>query len=233
MKIFRIGAAGGIGLPLARLLSAGGDKVIGMHRAPEQAERLAMAGATPLRGDLIEDDVALLAALMKGCDAVVFSAGAHGSGIEQTTLIDGIGLEKSVDAAVLAGFTTFELVSVFPASKRTGTDSGSGREDFDHYLAVKKSADVYLAGSRLRWLIVRPGSLTEQPGSSAVTAALAAHYGPVSRDNVAAFIASALHEPALRRIIVEVVDGETPVGDAVANLVSYAGNRPVPDLTQI
>ncbi|WP_411733108.1 NAD(P)H-binding protein [Paeniglutamicibacter sp.] len=226
MRIFQIGAAGGIGLRLAQLLSARGDKIIGMHRRSEQAERLAAAGATPLRGDLIEDDATILAALMKGCDAVVFSAGAHGTGVEQTTLIDGEGLKKAVAAAALAGIDTFVLVSAFPESER----SSGGSKDFEHYMAVKKSADEYLARTRLRWLIVRPGSLTDQPGSSTVTAALATDYGPVSRDNVAAFIASALHDPALRRIIVELVDGPNPVGDAVADLASFAGNRPDPDL---
>jgi putative NADH-flavin reductase len=92
MKIFQIGAAGGVGLCLAQLLTARGDEAVGMHRPPEQAEQIAAAGAKPLHADLIEDDTFRLASLMRGSDAVVFSAGAHGTSREQITLIDGIAL---------------------------------------------------------------------------------------------------------------------------------------------
>lgn len=40
------------------------------------------------------------------------------------------------------------------------------------------------------------------------------------RDDVAAFIDAALHEPALSRVIVELTGGETSVTEAVARLVS-------------
>lgn len=221
MKVFQVGAAGGVGLRLAQLLTAHGDEAVGMHRRPEQAEQITAAGAKPLRGDLIEDDTSRLASLMQGCDAVVFSAGAHGTGREQTTLIDGTGLRKAADAAAQAGVNTFVLVSAFPESDRGHTVS----EGFEHYMAVKKEADVYLVGTDLQWLIVRPGTLINETGTGAVTASLAADYGPISRDNVAAFIAAALHEPQLRRVIVELVDGPTPIDDAVAHLTVAATSK--------
>jgi nucleoside-diphosphate-sugar epimerase len=70
MKVFQVGAAGGVGLRLAQLLTARGDEAVGMHRRPEQAEQIAAAGAKPLRGDLVEDDTSRLASPMQGCDAV-------------------------------------------------------------------------------------------------------------------------------------------------------------------
>jgi len=51
---------------------------------------------------------------MRGHSAVVFSAGAHGTGMDQTTLIDGTGLEKAAAAATRAGVSRFVLVSAFP-----------------------------------------------------------------------------------------------------------------------
>lgn len=47
MKVFQIGAAGGVGRRLAALLVAQGDEVTGMHRRAEQAEVICTAG--PLR----------------------------------------------------------------------------------------------------------------------------------------------------------------------------------------
>ena len=215
MKVFQIGAAGGVGRRLAGLLSERGDDVTGMHRSPDQAGTIRATGATPVTGDLIADSVAELAGKFAGHDAVVFSAGAHGTGMDKTTLIDGKGLEKAAAAAQTAGVPRFVLVSVFPDALR-GDGSSEG---FEHYVKVKKSADVHLTRSSLDWLIVRPGTLLDEPGSGRVTAGPAVEYGDVHRDDVAAFIDAALHEPALSRVIVELTSGDTPVAAAVARLV--------------
>ncbi|MFD9443726.1 NAD(P)H-binding protein [Streptomyces sp. NPDC060006] len=216
MKVFQIGAAGGVGRRLSVLLSERGDEVTGMHRSPAQADTIRATGATPVTGDLIADSVEELAGKLAGHDAVVFSAGAHGTGMDKTTLIDGKGLEKAADAAAAAGVTRFVLVSVFPDALR----GGDGGEGFEHYIKVKKSADVYLTRTDLDWLIVRPGTLLDTPGSGRVTAGPAVEYGDVHRDDVAAFIDAALHEPALSRVIVELTSGDTPVADAVTRLAA-------------
>ncbi|MFF7865463.1 SDR family oxidoreductase [Streptomyces qaidamensis] len=221
MKVFQIGAAGGVGRRLAELLTARGDEVSGMHRSPEQADTVRASGATPVTGDLIEDSAEELAAKFAGHDAVVFSAGAHGTGMDKTTLIDGRGLEKAADAAVRAGVRGFVLVSVFPDALRDQAPA----EGFEHYMKVKKTADVYLTSTGLDWLIVRPGTLLDEPGTGRVTAGWAVEYGDVTRDDVAAFIDAALHEPALSRVIVELTSGDTPVADAVAQLATAATPR--------
>ncbi|MFG2733165.1 NAD(P)H-binding protein [Streptomyces canus] len=216
MKVFQIGAAGGVGRRLTQLLTARGDFVTGMHRGPAQGETVRAVGGTPVVGDLIADSVEDLAGKMRGHDAVVFSAGAHGTGQDKTTLIDGRGLQKAADAAALAGAARFVLVSVFPDALRDGTRS----EGFEHYIKVKKTADVYLTRTDLDWLILRPGTLLDTPGTGRVTAGPAVEYGDVHRDDVAAFLDAALHAPALSRVIVELTSGDTPVADAVTRLTA-------------
>jgi nucleoside-diphosphate-sugar epimerase len=216
MKVFQIGAAGGVGRRLTQVLTARGDSVTGMHRGPAQAETVREVGGLAVIGDLIADSVDELAQKMRGHDAVVFSAGARGTGTDKTTLIDGKGLEKAADAAALAGVARFVLVSVFPDALRDGQRS----EGFEHYIKVKKTADVYLTRTDLDWLIVRPGTLLDTPGTGRVTAGPAVEYGDVHRDDVAAFIDAALHEPRLSRVIVELTSGDTPVTDAVARLTA-------------
>jgi uncharacterized protein YbjT (DUF2867 family) len=215
MKVFVIGAAGGIGRRLATLLTARGDAVTGMHRKPEQHETVAATGAVALLGDLIADSVAELADRMSGHDAVVFSAGAHGTGIDQTTLIDGTGLEKAAAAAAAAGARRFVLVSAFPEA---GRDAQRG-ERFEHYMRVKKTADAHLTRTDMDWVIVLPGTLRDDTGDGLVAAWPALDYGFVCRDNVAAFLAAVLPESRLTRTIVELTDGQTPAADAVAALV--------------
>ena len=216
MRVFQIGAAGSVGHRLAQILTAQGDAVTGMHRRPGQGEIVRATGATPVLGDLIVDSVDELAQKMRGHDAVVFSAGAHGTGMDQTTLIDGRGLEKAADAAAMAGASRFVLVSVFPDALR----GGQGGEGFEHHAKVKKTADVCLTRTGLDWVIVRPGTLLDTPGTGRVTAGPAVEYGDVHRDDVAAFIDAALHETALSRVIVELTAGDTPVRDAVARLAA-------------
>lgn len=222
MKIFLIGAAGGVGNRLAAQLVERGDEATGMHRAAGQSERISATGASPIMGDLITDSVEELARKFAGHDAVVFSAGAHGTGMEQTALIDGDGLRKAAAAAQLAGVQRFILVSAFPESER-GKNLGEG---FEHYMRVKKSADVHLTHTPLDWVIVRPGLLSDDPGDGLVTVGLAIDYGVVRRDNVAAFIVATLTTPTLSRIIVELTDGRTPAADAalaIAALTSPQG----------
>lgn len=192
-----------------------------MHRAAAQAQTVIAAGATPLEGDLIEVDIGRLAEWMRGHDAVVFSAGAHGTGREKTIAIDGEGLAKAAAAAEQAKISRFVLVSGFPEAGR----GGPVHEDFEHYLRVKKTADVHLVSTGLDWLIVRPGRLRDERGDGHVTAGPAVEFRDARRDNVAAFIAGALHQPALSRQIVELTDGPTPVSEAVARLIRQGHGR--------
>ena len=221
MDVFVIGAAGGVGRRLGVILAERGDRVSGLHRKAEQAETVAASGATAIAGDLIADSIEELAEKIAGHDAVVFSAGAHGTGKDQTSLIDGKGLEKAADAAIQAGVSRFVLVSAFRDSART---AGLG-EGFAHYLWVKKQAEIYLTRTTLDWIIVRPGHLLDEPGDGLVTAGLAVEDRDIRRDNLAEFIATALHEPALSRTIVEITDGHTPIAEAVSTVARSVGPR--------
>jgi nucleoside-diphosphate-sugar epimerase len=208
----------------------------GMVRNPDHQARVEEAGAAPVLGDLIEDSTGALAAKMDGHDAVVFSAGAHGTGMDQTTLIDGKGLEKATEAARLAGVEQFVLVSAFPEAAAS-TDGIS--EGYAHYLYTKKSAEAFLTVSGLDWIVVRPGHLVNDAGDGRVTAGLAlistVDGGPsaggrpveknIPRDDVAAFIVAALHEPNLSRTIVELTDGPTPVAEAATAVAASVGPR--------
>lgn len=221
MKVFIIGATGGVGVLTANALATCGDEVTGMHRRAEQAPAITETGASAVQGDLLEDTAEDLAAKMDGHDAVVFTAGADGGGSEQTTLIDGKGLEKAAEAAAQAGVAQFLLVSAFPDSERT---TGLG-EDFENYIRVKKGAEIALTRTSLDWIILRPGQLRDEPGNGKITAGPALFEVPIQRENVAAFIAEVLHSEEFSRLIVEVVDGPTPVVEAVAAAAEATGPR--------
>lgn len=221
MKVFLIGAAGGVGRRLASALVKRGDTASGMHRSADQHDTVAHAGAMPVPGDLIDDSVDELSKKIAGHDAVVFSAGSHGTGRDLTTLIDGKGLEKAADAAAQAGVSRFVLVSAFADSERA---AGLG-EGFEHYIRVKRGAEIYLTRTDLDWIIVRPGHLLDDPGDGLISAGLALRESDIRRDNLAEFIAEALHSPETNRTILEVTDGQTPIAEAIAHVAQSVGPR--------
>lgn len=82
-----------------------------------------------------------------------------------------------------------------------------------------------LATSDLDWVIVRPGTLRDEPASGLVTVGPTITYGDVNRGDVAGVIEAVLHEPAPSRSILEVTGGSTPVDQAIAELVQHRSRR--------
>ncbi len=215
MKVFIIGIAGGIGHRLAEQLVQAGDEPAGLVRRPEQAEGLAARGIQSMQGDLLVMSVDELAAAMRGCDAIVFSAGAGGQGGEETTTrVDGDGPGKLAAAAKLAGVRRFILVSAFPEAWRERRMNAS----FEHYMVEKKKAETQLVLTDLDWLIVRPSALTNEPGRGQVDLGLAKVHTEIARDDVAATIVQLLRTPELKRLILEVTGGSIPIRESIEAL---------------
>ncbi len=211
-SVFIVGGSGKVARSLARQLAERGHQPRSLYRHAEQAEGLKALGATPVAGNLLDLDTAALAQLMAGSDSVVFAAGAGGKGgAQMTDAIDGQGLELSVAAAKLAGIRRFILVSAFPEASRGKSVS----ETFENYMAVKKRADVHLAATDLDWVILRPGTLLDSTGTGNVHAGLAIPYGDVPREDVAGALVQVIEQPGVRRVIIELTQGSTPVNEAI------------------
>ena len=211
-KVFIVGGAAKIARHLAQQLSKKGHTPLSLYRRAEQADELKALGATPIQGDLLKLKAEELAQLMENSDLVVFSAGAGGKGgPEMTNAIDGLGLELAVAAAKLAGIRKFLLVSAFPEAGR-GTASS---EQFENYMRIKKLADVHLVESGLDWVILRPGTLLDSPGTAEVRAGLAIPYGTVAREDVATTLLEIIEQPTISKVIIELTQGDTPVAEAI------------------
>ena len=214
--IFLIGATGGVGHRLAPLLVKAGHKVSGLHRKPEQAEELKAQGVIPVHGDLMEMDADAMTEATRGADIVVFSAGAAGSGKERTSEIDGQGPVKLIEAARRNGIQRVYLVSAIP-------DAGRDQEPnpgFEHYMKVKKQADIALAQSGLDWVILRPGTLQHEDADGQVSLGPVVEYGNVKRGNVARVLAELIETPEISQKILELTDGNTEISAAVAHLAA-------------
>ena len=164
-------------------------------------------------GDLEAD--ASLAEHVQGADVVVFAAGAGpGSGPARKRTVDLGGAVKLVDAALAAGVRRYVMISSIGAG-RPQAASGAMRP----YLKAKAEADRYLMASGLEYTIVRPGSLSDGPGTGRVRVSTElGSRGTVPRDDVAAVIAEVLDAPNTIGVTFELFSGDLSVAEAVRSL---------------
>jgi uncharacterized protein YbjT (DUF2867 family) len=212
MDVVVAGGHGQIALRLLRLLADRGDRARGLIRDPDHAADLEAAGAEAVLCDMeAEDD---LAPFVEGADALVFAAGAGpGSGPERKRTVDLGAAVKLIEAAGTAGIRRYVMLSAI----------GSGRperwsEQMRPYYEAKTEADERVAGAGLDHTIVRPGGLTDDPGSGRVSVGEDLGSGRVPRDDVAATLAAVLATDSTIGLAFDLLEGETPVQEAVRSL---------------
>ena len=205
------GGHGNIALRLAERLSRRGEPVVSLIRNPEHADDVRAQGAEPVVCDLERADVSEIVAAIKGASAVVFAAGAGpGSGAERKLTMDRDGAIKLLRAAEEIGAPRYLMVS------SVGTENPPDGDDvFSVYLRAKAEADAAVQASGREWTIVRPGRLTDAPGSGTVRIDLEPFRGEVPRDDVAAVLDALLARPRWAHLILYVNGGKTPVEQAV------------------
>jgi nucleoside-diphosphate-sugar epimerase len=219
MRIAIAGAHGQVARRLGRLLSGRGDTVVGIVRNPAHEPDLDADGVEPVVLDLETASVDQVAEVVRGADAVVFAAGAGpGSGTERKHTVDRGAAVLLADAAERAGVRMYLLVSSMGVEQaRKGTPRGMDPV-FAVYLQAKlRAEDVILPRPGLDTTIVRPGRLTDEPGTGRVTLGHGIEVGDISRDDVAAVLAEILRAGKVNDVV-EVVGGPTPLAEAVAGL---------------
>jgi uncharacterized protein YbjT (DUF2867 family) len=206
------GGHGKIALRLARLLSARGEVVRSLIRNPGHSAGVHAAGAEPVLADMEALDS--LAEFVEGADAVVFAAGAGpGSGPERKRTVDLGAAVKLLEAAQATGARRYLMVSSIGAD-----DPASASGPMRPYLEAKAQADAALSASELDWTIVRPGMLTDDPGTGLVAVGPELGRGPVTRDDVAAVLVGCLDEPRTVGKTFVLLQGQTPIAQALASL---------------
>lgn len=212
MEVVVAGGHGQVALRLLGLLAGAGHRAHGIIRDPAQTGDLEAVGAEALVCDLENEDPT---GRFEGADAIVFAAGAGaGSGPERKRTVDYGAAVKLLEAARADRISRYVMLSAI------GTrDPGSALEQMRPYIEAKAQADAEVADSGLDWTIVRPGSLTDDPGTGRVAAAPdLGRRGEVTRDDVAAVLLAALSEDNTIRRAFELLAGETPIDEALAAL---------------
>lgn len=208
MKTLVIGASGGIGSRLVRRLVGNGQPVRAMVRDETRRTALENAGAEVVIGDLEGG----FRHALEGCDAVVFSAGSGArTGADKTMLIDLWGAVKTIDACRELGIARCVMIS----SRRAG-DPDAGPAKMRHYLVAKHLADRHLLASGLEYTILRPGRLTDDPGTGLVrTSRPPEPEQVIPRDDVAEAVRVCLDSTATVGHVYELYQGDTPIPRAL------------------
>lgn len=212
-RIAIVGGHGKIALQLIGLLVERGDTPLALVRTEDYRDELESLGAEVGLLDLEQDDVDAFARTFEGADAVVFSAGGGADGnIERKRTVDLEGSVKSADGASRAGVGRFVQVSAIGVDDPLPADTD---ETWRAYVEAKRDADAHLRETALEWTIVRPGALTDDEGTGLVQLGPSVSRGEVPRADVAAVILAALDTPGSIGQTWNLVEGDTPIRDAV------------------
>ncbi len=204
-----IGANGQIGRLFCQKAKAAGLPIRAMVRSDEQRARFEAQGIEAVVGDLEGD----FFHAFDGCDRVVFTAGSGGStGGDKTLLVDLYGAIRAVAESETRGVSHFVMVSALRAEKPLAAVPA-----MRHYMVAKLLADQRLLESRVLATVLRPGRLTDEAGSGRVRTKAADGAGfDISRENVADCILEALRHPPTEDRVIDLLDGETPIAEAIA-----------------
>ena len=207
-----VGGHGQIAMRLEKILAERGDSPRGIIRKTEQASDLEAIGAEPIVLDIenkeIEDAIA-------GADAVVFAAGAGpGSGPARKRTVDFGGAEELVEACFSHEIRRYLMVSAMGVNHPERWS-----DEMKPYYEAKAEADKLLSESGLDYTIVRPGRLTDDPGTGKVTVGASLATGDsVTRDDVAAVLAECLVADETIGKAFDLLEGETPIPEALRSL---------------
>lgn len=216
MRIVVAGGHGQIALRVERQLAEGGHVALGIVRNPGHVDDVRATGAEALVLDLENAEVEAVASHLAGADAVLFAAGAGpGSGVARKDTVDRGASALLADAAEQAGVGRFVQISSIGAGAPPppGTD-----ETFAAYLVAKTAAEDDLRRRDLAWTVLRPGGLTNAPGTGRVRLAPSVPRGQISRDDVATVLTALLTSDRALHQTLGLVAGDTPIDDAITHL---------------
>lgn len=214
MRVLVVGANGQIGKQIIELLNDSEHTPLAMVRKEEQANAFQKKGVEAVVADL-EGSVNTIAKAAKDCDAVIFTAGSGGhTGADKTLLVDLDGAVKTIEAAKQAGIKRFIMVSAFQANNRENWN-----EKIRHYYVAKHYADKELLRSGLTYTIVRPGGLTNEPGTGKVLIGEnLSERGTISRADVAKIAFTCLNDEKTFNRSFDAIEGKEAIQSALENV---------------
>jgi uncharacterized protein YbjT (DUF2867 family) len=208
MRVLVAGAHGQVGQHVTEQLSDSEHETFGMVRDETQVDDVEALGAEAVVADLTAD----VTHAVQGCDAVVFAAGSGG---EDVWGVDRDGAINLMGAAEAEGAERFVMLSAMNADAPEDSP-----EALREYLEAKAEADEHLRESPLDHTVVRPGRLTNEPGTGEVAAGSDLDRGDaeIPREDVARVLVAALPRTDTHGRTFELLAGDDPIEVALDGL---------------
>ncbi len=162
-----------------------------------------------------EQSIDELATQFKQFDQILFSVGSGGStGADMTMIVDLDGAIKAIKASEQVGNQHFIMVSTYDSRREAFDASG----DLKPYTIAKHYADVYLRQTNLKYTIVHPGALTNEPETQKFQISeqfKGVQHPTVTREDVAEVLVSVLSDKSLQGREFQIINGELPLTEAI------------------
>ncbi len=204
-KVLIIGATGQIGKQATAKLLDVGHHVVAPIRCPEKLSDIQHENLKVVKQDL-EDD---FSHHFNHIDAVIFTAGSGAqTGADKTLLIDLWAARNTVNYAKAAKVQKFVMVSSIGAEDPDNVDS-----PIKPYLVAKHMADEHLINSGLHYIILRPGTLLNEPGKHLVQTDIPERKSDavISREDVASALVECINRPGNDDLVTHLFSGNTPI----------------------
>ncbi|KAH3676453.1 hypothetical protein WICPIJ_009109 [Wickerhamomyces pijperi] len=227
-RIAVIGANGKVATCLIHQLSKLTDEFVttAFIRNAQQIPKFEQLGLfTSLEIDLTNSSVSDIARALKGFDAVVFSAGAAGKGLDLTLSVDLDGAVKVSEALQINGIKRFILVSALKSQEREFWWDTQLRS---YYIAKKYADDIISSKLDIDWTILQPGMLEDTEGTGLIEdptkvndmAHKCAENGvlKISRIDVASTIVECLQNPGTIHKFIPLINGGLQIKNAIKTI---------------
>ncbi|KAF6744885.1 NADH(P)-binding-domain-containing protein [Ephemerocybe angulata] len=235
-----IGGHGKVALRLARLLSTANKTVHSVIRDEAQSDGIRRAGAKPVVLSLENDSTDKFTKQFADTktDLVYFCAGAGGKGgKERTKKVDYEGAVKIFDAIegvkqqgaqknprlVLVSAIDIRNPDKIPEhyDEEDRKMSETFRGTIGDYMHWKYEADKDLVQRKaFDWTILRPGILSDEPGTGKASVGRTHLSPPIARDDVALALFLLSDRPEAAGLSIDLVGGETPVIEGLDAFIS-------------
>lgn len=144
-----------------------------------------------------------LGALLKGVDAIIFTAGSRGKDLLQT---DAYGAVKLMQAAKKVGVTRFVMLSAL-----FSLTPEKWPENLKDYYVAKFFADNYLINqSDLDYTIIQPGGLLEEAGQGCVELGDKG-FTVISIEDTTSVLAEVVDKSSTVKRAIAINPGDTPI----------------------
>lgn len=219
MKVLIVGANGKVGKRICKKLATSKHEATAFIRKDTQRSFFEDLGLDVVVESL-ENSPEQLATVIKGFDAIVFTAGSGGNtGHDKTMEIDLDGAIKVIQVAEKNAIQRFIMVGASHTDDRAYWSKAEGMKPY--YLA-KHYADKALQQTTLNYTILRPVLLTdeEKEGNVLMTTNPDEVGSEIPRAAVAETVIQILENPKTYGKIIEMSKGNDTIEHAISKIVS-------------